>query len=142
MALLDVDFDFGLPATQAGDGLTLALAGKFDQLLMAPRPGVKVNEGVLAYGIRKESHVSISLPFFSTESTHVNDAVAQLDSVSEDAGGVILSLKATDLYTHKNDYSSGLTIALSTPAVANSSVLIHSGDSASLNYELNSSLKN
>jgi hypothetical protein len=135
-ALLDVDFDFGLPGSQAVDGLTLALAGKFDQLLMAPRPGVKVNEGVLAYCIRKESHISISLPFFSTESTHVNDAVAQLDTVSEDAGGVILSMKATDLYTHKNDYSSGLTIALSMPAGANSNVLIHSGDSASLNYEL------
>ena len=135
-ALLDVDFDFGLPGSRAGDGLTLALAGKFDQLLMAPRPGVNVNEGVLAYGIRKESHVSISFPFFSTESTHVNDAVAQLDTVSEDAGGVILSLKATDLYTHKNDYSSGLTIALCVPAVANSNVLIHSGDSASLNYDL------
>jgi hypothetical protein len=141
-ALLDVLFDFSVPASQADNGLKLALAGKFDQLLAAPLNGVKINEGVLAFGIHKESHVSISLPYFSTESTHVNDAVAQLQTVTEDAGGLIFSLGATDLYTAKNDFSSGLTIALSSRESRQNAVNLHSEDTASYRYDLKMGVTN
>ena len=141
-ALLDVVFDFTAPASQAGDGLKLALKGKFDQLLADPLNGVKINDGVLAFGIHKETHVSISLPYFSTNSMHVNDAVAQLQTVSEDAGGLIFSLSATDLYTVKNDFSSGLTIALSTPPGGQNAVNIHSLNTASYRYDLKMGVPN
>jgi hypothetical protein len=135
-ALLDAVFDFSAPGSQAGNGLKLALAGKFDQLLADPLNGVKINQGVLAFGLRKESHVSIALPHFSTDSTHVNDAVAQLQTVSEDAGSLIFSLSATDRYTVKTDYSSALTVALVAPAGEQNNVKIHSTDTASYGYAL------
>ncbi len=135
-ALLDAVFDFSTPGSQAGNALKLALGGKFDQLLAAPLNGVKINQGVLAFGLHKESHVSISLPYFSTESTHVNDAVAQLQTVNEDAGGLIFSLSETDIYTVKNDYSSGLTIALAAPASKQNAVNIHSVERAAYLYDL------
>jgi hypothetical protein len=135
-ALLDVLFDFDAPGSEAGLGLKQALAGKFDQLLTETPAGVKVTDGVLAFGIHKESHVSISLPYFSTSSTHVNDALAQLQVVSEDAGGLVFSLSATDLYTVKNDYSSALTVALSIPAKGKNGVNVHSDERASYRYDL------
>src|SRR5262249_30225629 len=70
-ALLDAVFDFSAPGSQASNGLKLALGGKFDQLLADPPSGVTISQGVLAFGLHKESHVSISLPYFSTDSTHV-----------------------------------------------------------------------
>jgi hypothetical protein len=135
-ALLDAVFDFSVKDSEAGKGLQLALAGKFDQLLANTPNGVKINSGVLAFGIHKETHVAISLPYFSTASTHVNDAVAQLQTVSQDTGGLIFSLAATDLYTVKNDYSSALTIALAAPASKQNAVNFHSGANSSYRYDL------
>jgi len=141
-ALLDAVFDFSVKDSEASKGLQLALAGKFDQLLANTPNGVKINSGVLAFGIHKETHVAISLPYFSTESTHVNDAVAQLQTVSQDAGGLIFSLTATDLYIVKNDYSSGLTIALAAPASKQNAVNFHSGANSSYRYDLKVSVSN
>jgi hypothetical protein len=117
-ALLDVNFDFAVPGSQAGAGLKLALGGRFDQLLASSMAGVTINEGVLAVALHKESHVSISLPFFSTRNTSVNDAVARLQ-LSQEAGGLVFSLDAVDRYTSNNDYSSALTIALAAPGTQN-----------------------
>lgn len=135
-ALLDLAFDFSVPGSEAGTALKLALAGKFDQLLSGQLKGVKINEGVLAFGLRKETHISISLPYFSTESTHVNDAVAQLQAVSEDAGELMFSLAASDLYSIKNDFSSALTIALAAPSGGQNAVSVHSMDGTAYRYAL------
>jgi hypothetical protein len=131
--LLDVAFDFSVAGSDATAGLRLALAGKFDELLASTRAGVTVNDGVLAYALHKESHVSIALPFFSTDSKHVNDAVAELERVDEDGGGLVFSLKAVDTYTSKNDYSSALTIALTAPGDQNN-VTVHADSGASWRY--------
>jgi hypothetical protein len=141
-ALLDAAFDFSAAQSQAADGLKLALAGKFDQLLTTPLKGVNINNGMLEFGIHKESHVAISLPFFSTDSTHVNDAVADLKTVSVDSGGLIFSLQATDLYTVKNDFSSALTIALAASASKQNAVNFHSADTASYRYALRVGVSN
>jgi len=135
-ALLDLMFDFSVPGSEARTALKLALAGKFDQLLTGQLKGVKINEGVLAFGLRKETHISISLPYFSTESTHVNDAVAQLQALSEDAGGLMFSLAASDLYSIKNDFSSALTIALTAPAGGQNAVSVHSMDGTAYRYAI------
>ena len=132
-ALIDATFDFSSANSRAGDGLKLALSGKFDQLLQSPPSGVTIADGVLAYGLHKETHVSVSLPFFSTSSLHVNDAVAQLQTITTDGGGLIFSLQATDVYSVRNDFSSALTIALAMPASQNQ-VRMHSG-SASYRYD-------
>jgi hypothetical protein len=134
-ALLDVTFDFGAAGSGAATGLQLALGGKFDQLLGSTLAGVTINDGVLAFALHKESHVSLTLPYFSTQSAHVNDAVAQLKTVNEDAGGLIFSLTANDLYTVKNDYSSGLAITLGLPAKP-ANVRLHSPETATYDYDL------
>jgi len=133
-ALMDVIFDFGAAGTQAADGLALALGGKFDELLAAPLAGVAIQEGVLAYGIHKESHVSLALPFFSTKGADINDSLAKLSHVEED-GGLLYSLVASDLVTVKNDYSSALAISLSVPGGIHK-VRVHSTDSATYRYNL------
>src|SRR5581483_559906 len=73
-------------------------------------------------------------PYFSTSSVHINDALAELKTVSGDAGGLIFSLTASDIFKVKNDYSSGLTITLGLPAKPRD-VNIHS-ETASYNYDL------
>jgi hypothetical protein len=138
-ALLDVLFDFDAAGSQANQGLQLALGGKFDQLLATPLAGVSITDGVLAYGLHHETHVSLALPYFSTTSVHVNDSVAQLEVVSADEGGLIFGLKATDTYTVKNDYSSALTIGLSAPGRENQ-VKDH-GQTASYRYDLKVGIK-
>lgn len=131
-ALFDVAFDFGAAGSQAGEGLRLALSGKFNQLLEIPLKGVRLNHCVLAYEISKRTHVALTLPYFSTSSLHVNDAVAQLQTT--DDSGLMFSLAGTDTYTVRNNYSSALTIALSAPGAQNR-VIIHSS-SASYRYDL------
>lgn len=139
-ALLDATFDFGASGSQAGNGLKLALAGKFDQLMAQPLPGVTIHDGVLAFGLRKESHVSLSLPYFSTSSMHVNEALAQLRTVAEQPGGLMFSLGATDLYQVRNDFTSALTVTLSLPQDKPGAVTIHDSDSASYRYDLKMAL--
>jgi hypothetical protein len=133
-ALLDAIFDFGAAGTQAAGGLALALEGKFDELLADPISGVEIQEGVLAFGIHKESHVSLALPYFSTSSAHVNDTLAKLSHVHEDGGGLIYSLEASDIVTAKNDFSSALAVSLSVPGGL-PNVLVHSTDSATYRYD-------
>jgi hypothetical protein len=133
-ALLDVVFDFGVQNSRAGTGLKLALGGKFDQLLQSSLVGVTITSGVLAYGLHKESHVSIALPYFSTNSIHVNDSVANLQVVSADERGLLFGLQATDTFTVRNDYSSALSIGLSAPGKQNQ-VKLHS-PTASYRYDL------
>lgn len=140
-ALMDVSFDFGAGGSQATSALKLALGGKFDTLLSGSFPGVTINQGVLSFGIRKESHVSLTLPYFSTESTHVNDAVAQL-SLNQDEGGLIYSLSATDLYTIKNDFSSALAIAVVAPAGPQNTVNVHTTGGSSYRYDLKVNVPN
>ena len=101
-ALLDVRFDFGAANSQASQGIRLALAGKFDELLQASLSGVTITEGVLAYALRRETHVTLSLPYFSTNSVHVNDSVAQLQVINADEGG--LSVRAAvDRHLHSKE---------------------------------------
>ena len=137
-ALLDADFDFGATGSQAAEGLRLALSGKFDQLLESSLTGVKVNEGVLAYEINRQTHVTLALPYFSSSSLGVNDAVAQLQTT--DDGGLMFSLSGTDTFTVKNDYSSALTIALSAPSAQNQ-VNVHSS-TAAYRYDLKVGMTN
>jgi len=134
-ALLDAIFDFGAPGTQAAAGLALALDGKFDELLAGPLTGVRIQEGVLAYGIHKESHVSLALPFFSTKTADINDSLAKLSHVEQDGGGLLYSVDASDLVTVKTDYSSALAISLSVPGGL-PAVRVHSTDSATYRYDL------
>ena len=133
-ALLDARFNFGAADSQASEGLRLALAGKFDQLLRAPLRGVTITDGVLAYALRRETHVTLSLPYFSTTSVHVNDSVAQLQVISADEGGLLFGLQSSDTYTVRNDYSSALTIGMSVPGRQNR-VRVH-GSTASWRYGL------
>jgi len=133
-ALLDVVFDFGVQDSQAGTGLKLALGGKFDQLLQSSLPGVTISSGVLAYALHKESHVSIALPYFSTNSVHVNDSIASLQLISADEGGLLFGLQATDTFTVRNDYSSALSIGVSVPGKQNQ-VKVYS-PTASYRYDL------
>jgi hypothetical protein len=132
-ALLDVLFDFEPAGSLAGQGLKLAIGGRFDQLLASSLVGVTVT-GVLAYALHRKTHVTLALPYFSTISLHVNDSVAQLRVVSADDGGLLFGLQATDSYTVRNDYSSALTIGLSAPGKQNQ-VKVH-GPTASYRYDL------
>jgi hypothetical protein len=138
-ALLDVTFDFGAPGSQAASALSLALGGNFDELLADPPPGVRIQEGVLAYGLHRESHVSLAFPFLSTTGAHINDTLAKLSRVEEAGGGLIYSLDASDLVTVKNDFSSALAIGLSVPG---GRVRVHSTGSATYRYDLKTTAAN
>ena len=103
-------------------------------LLQASLTGVTINDGVLAYALRRQTHVTLSLPYFSTNSVHVNDSVAQLQVINADEGGLLFGLQSTDTFTVRNDYSSALAIGLSVPSRQNQ-VRVH-GPTGSWRYGL------
>ena len=136
-ALLDAVFDFAASDSQAAQGLALALGGQFDRLLATPLAGVRIQDGVLAYGIQRRSHVALSLPFVSTSSEAVNDSLAKLTRIDQDGGSLVYSLEASDMVTVKNDFSSALAISLNIPAAV-PDVLIHSTGTAAYRYDFKS----
>jgi len=131
-ALIDVIFDFSQP--DVSDFLRQALDGKFDKLLVKKQPGVKLAVATLTHGINQQSHVELSLPFFKSSITHINNSLAKVGAVDEDEGRVLIyELGAKDTVIRKNERVSALAIG-GYFSVNSNQLRIHSTDALTYSY--------
>jgi hypothetical protein len=108
-ALLDMTLDFN----QAGviGSLREALDGKYDDLLVNQRAGVKLNAGKLSHQIQRHSNVEINLPWMKKSIDHINESLANVEPVDTDSGRLLVyELKAKDIVEEKNKRQSRLAI--------------------------------
>ncbi len=142
-ALIDLVFDFAVEPVGATRGLTLALDGQFDKVLLdSTTTGVFVKQGILTHAIRRQSSVHVALPFFDHTRTHVTDALATLNAVERTDGRLILySGKSSDLVEVKNQSQSTLSIGLVAAHKLAPGVAIHSQPQATYAYSLPMALK-
>ena len=143
-ALIDAVFDFDSQAEAAKTALGLTLNGKFDELLsLTDNPAVRLNEGALTHGIRRQTGITLSLPFFERKRTHVNEVLAGLKKVSSGPGEVLLyDLKAKDEVEVRHESKSSLTIGMTLGNVGNDNVDVHSMESAAYVYCLDRAARN
>src|SRR5262245_30516307 len=96
-ALLDVSFDF---AQEVGDLLARAMDGDFDTLLVTPKKGVTLNAAALTHGVKRQSHVEVTIPYFKFTSDHFNESLARVSpdkGISAEQGRVLVyELEAHD----------------------------------------------
>lgn len=108
-ALLDVNFDLNDVNANALFRDVVAKS-RLDELLLKEVSGVTLNQATFSHEIKRNSSVQIHLPFFNSESQHINDSLASLN-VEHDAGRVLAyQLSATDTVQVKNRYLSQLSI--------------------------------
>ncbi|HSR67404.1 MAG TPA: hypothetical protein VLU25_05635 [Acidobacteriota bacterium] len=96
-ALIDVAFDFSGSKEQdakVAEVLSRLVDGDLDLVLIKEVSGVKLSVGELTHSISKESHVEISLPFWSGSTSKFTESMGGL-TVSDDGGRLLLyDLKA------------------------------------------------
>lgn len=144
-ALLDVSFDFTKPV---GDLLARAVDGDFDTLLITPQKGVTLNTAALTHGIKRHSHVEVSIPYFKFTSDHFNESLASVTAdkgISADQGRVLVyELAAHDevldvvrgKYIRDSSLSIGATLTEGLGALR-----VHSQSSFTYEYVLHQAVK-
>ena len=137
-ALLDVAFDFShTPDDKVRSMLQKALKGDFNTLLVKHVRGVVLHEGTLSHGIERQSHVSLSMPFFSQNVTHLNTALGTVTAL-EDDGRLLLyqgtAKDAVSVATRKMQLNSALTIGVEWPHALGNAVRQHAQTRLSYAY--------
>jgi len=127
-ALADIAFNFD---RDPGGAFRAAIDGDLGKLLINPPAGVQIRAGELSCGIKKQSHVGVSLPFFNARIDHTNDSLARL-TVKGDGAAVYL-LNATDVIRERDRRASALTIGASL-APTTSDIRIHDRQSFTYSY--------
>ena len=113
-ALLDVLFDYEAPHASA-DALNrllmAAIDGQYDRVLDEDLAGVSLREAALTHGIKRQTHLELTMPFFHMEMDHINTSLAKKEAIDTDRGRLIVyDLHADDLTTAKGKFSSRLTV--------------------------------
>src|SRR5688572_4273844 len=113
-ALVDVVFDFGAPGASPSQLLRLATAaidGDLEQILVQEVTGVELKQGVLTHGIKRQTHLELTLPFAGTEMDHINSSLAKVEAVQSDRGRILIyDLHADDLVTAKGKFASRFAV--------------------------------
>ncbi|MFN0110171.1 MAG: hypothetical protein ACKVZH_15050 [Blastocatellia bacterium] len=118
-ALLDMEFDFAQAGV--GDLLKAALDGDFDLVMTEAHPGVKLNVATISHGIKRQSHVELTLPYFNTATDHINTSMAQV-SAHDDGGRILVyELDAKDQVVERNKRISQLTVGANWQLLAGTS---------------------
>ncbi len=140
-ALLDIDFDFARDALNVRKALESGLNGRFDEVFAQPVVGVELNTATLTHGIKRQSHVELSLPFFKDTVDHMNDSLANANAVDEQDGRLLVyNLNAQDtvsertIFFGKNERNSRLAVAGNIAVGANNQVRQHSTESLTYSY--------
>ena len=132
-ALIDAKFDFSEPRAQAAF-LRIVASGAWDDLFLAPIPGVTLASGVLTHGIARKTSVQFTLPMFTSSYTDVVSSLAKLEVHTEGTELVgAYTLNASDETKSIGHFQSrlGLTARYSAAAQADARLHIHgAGQSA------------
>ena len=141
-ALIDVAFDFSANNPNLSTLLQKALDGDYTDLLLNTAPGVNLKLGTLTHQVQRHSHIDVTLPYFKSDTDHLNQALAQVNAVQESDGRVLVyDLDATDVATVSNRRQSSLTIGAHFGVLANG-VVRHSTESLSYSYSYKQAVKN
>jgi len=125
-ALLDVNFNLANAAARTLFAEVVANSN-LDALLVTDTAGVTLNSATLSHEIKRTGTVGLHMPFFSFDSTHVNDSLAKL-TAEEQAGRLLLyEVDANDSVTVKNRSTSQLSVLGSLQVRAGESPQLSSG---------------
>ena len=109
-ALLDIDLDFN--KGDLSTWLRAAVNGDFDRIMTQSVPGVSLNVAALSHGIKRQSHVSIDVPFYKADLSHINKALVKVKAVDEEDGRLLIyDPEFQDEVDARNKRNSRLTIA-------------------------------
>lgn len=148
-ALIDAVFDFsGTNGPDARACLASALNGDLQTLTRSDagheHPSLMLNQGVLTHGVRRQSTVDLTLPYYKESTQHVNDVLSSITDI-DNGEGRLLAVKATDTLTisqGRNQRDSALTLAVSLQALGQSGVVIHEPPTVSCSYSLTDKFDN
>jgi hypothetical protein len=132
-ALLDVEFDMSQPPAAAALR-EVVVNGKLDNLLVNEIGGVTLNVATLSHQIKRRTDVQIHMPFFDSETEHINDSIATM-AVEHDGGRVLAyQLNAKDKVTIKNRYMSQLSV-LGALRVKDGQITVGAAEDQSIVYQ-------
>jgi hypothetical protein len=132
-ALLDVEFNLSQDSAAAALR-EVVVDGKLDNLLVNEISGVTLNAATLSHQIKRRTDVQIHMPFFNSETEHINDSIAKL-KVEHDGGRVLAyQLNAKDIVTVKNRYMSQLSV-LGALRVKNGQITAGAAEDQSIVYQ-------
>jgi hypothetical protein len=139
-ALFDAVFDFSQDAADAGNCLALALDGQIGALMSGdPHPAMTLNQAVLTHGVKRQTNVELTFPYYDQTSTHVNDVLASISAVNHGEGR-LLSVSSTDALTDvvnkRNKRDSTLSFSLALASAGQTGLVIHDAPVATGSYSL------
>ena len=140
-AHLDVIFDFRNDPTGVAALLKAALSGDFDEVLTRPHRDVRLGLATLSHGVKRRSHVEITLPYFKAHQTHLNQALATV-SAKDDSGRVLVyTLDAHDtVLTNRRNSTLAVAMDLVAPGQGGALRLHHEGG-LTYSYTLRQAMK-
>jgi hypothetical protein len=140
-AHFDAIFDFRHDPQGVGALLQDALAGNLDRVLSVPHRDVALNLAILSHGVKRRTHVEVTLPYLAAVQTHVNQALATVEA-KDDAGRVLVyALDAGDAVA-TNRRNSTLAVGLSVAApVIGPTLRRHRADTFGYSYTLRQAAK-
>ena len=124
-ALLDATFDFSDNSAAVLNFFQQALQGKLDDLFLTHDRRIAINTGKISHGIRRQTQVDVTLPYFKSTQIHLNESLASVQPAAQD-GGLLFTLNSSDTVAN-NQRKSVLSVAMSLTAVRKdaSSVRLH-----------------
>jgi hypothetical protein len=135
-ALLDATFDFSHDSASVSTFFQQAVQGQFDILLANQPSQVKLAVGKISHGVKRQTHVDVTLPFLDSSQSHLNDSLASVE-VLPNSGGLLFKLKSSDTVTASNQRKSTLSLvtSLSQSNPSAAGVRLHQ-DSLEMNYTM------
>ncbi len=89
-ALLDIVFDFSQDTAAVGQAFENAVNGRLDDLLLNPVKGVTLNAAALTHGVKRQSHVELTLPFYQGTADHINNSLASVEAIDQQDGRLLI----------------------------------------------------
>ena len=135
-ALLDATFDFSHDSASVSTFFQQAVQGQFDILLANQPSQVKLAAAKISHGVKRQTHVDVTLPFLDSSQSHLNDSLASVEAVPN-GGGLLFKLKSSDTVTASNQRKSTLSLvtSLSQSNPSAAGVRLHQ-DSLEMNYTM------
>jgi hypothetical protein len=113
-ALVDVVFDFDASGAVPAQLTKLAIGaidGDLDQILVQDIAGVTLKQGVLTHGVKRQTHLDVTMPFLHTQMDHINTSLAKVEAIQSERGRILMyDLHADDILTAKGKFSSRFTV--------------------------------
>ena len=108
-ALIDASFDFTAEGQRAYQD---ALAGRWSRVLGPPSEHVRVRQGMLTHGLRREAHLELHLPFLERKQWNTRlEALAKVEvAAGEDGRLLVYEVDAADRISHEGMYQSALML--------------------------------